>query len=134
MPKNKVMHLGHNNTRHHQYQMNRANPVSDPGERHWCYSVWKSRTNGTVRQGKRKLRKLSWAKVPGFPLLRPACLHQLEFSIQAWSSWTEANRQCLERIQRMAIGMVSGLSQQDYEGTLNEMGLVTQKEQSQGDK
>jgi hypothetical protein len=49
----------------------------------------------------------------------------LEFSVQAWSPWTEADKECLEKVQRRAMGMVSGLAARDYEERLRELGHTT---------
>ena len=49
----------------------------------------------------------------------------LEFSTPAWSPWTEADRACLEDVQKRAIRMVSGLRAASYEGKLEELGLTT---------
>ena len=52
----------------------------------------------------------------------------LEFSVQAWSPWTEADKECLEKVQRRAVGMVSGLAARDYEERLRELGHTTLEE------
>ncbi len=52
----------------------------------------------------------------------------LEFSVQAWSPWTEADKECLEKVQRRAVGMVSGLAAKDYEERLRELGHITLEE------
>lgn len=52
----------------------------------------------------------------------------LEFSVQAWSPWTEADKECLEKVQRRAVGMVSGLEARDYENRLRELGHSTLEE------
>lgn len=52
----------------------------------------------------------------------------LEFSTQAWSPWTEADRMCLERVQQRAVRQVSGLTSQAYEDRLLELGLLTLEE------
>ena len=52
----------------------------------------------------------------------------LEFSTQAWAPWMEGDKQVLEKVQRKAVGMVSGLSGQEYEDRLAELGLQTLEE------
>jgi len=52
----------------------------------------------------------------------------LEFAAQAWSPWTEADKECLEKVQRRAVGMVSGLEARDYESHLRELGHTTVEE------
>ena len=47
----------------------------------------------------------------------------LEFSTQAWSPWTEADISVLEKVQKRAVKMVSGLREQEYEGRLKELRL-----------
>ena len=49
----------------------------------------------------------------------------LEFASPAWSPWTEADKSCLERVQRKAVGMVSGLKGDTYQERLQELGMVT---------
>jgi hypothetical protein len=52
----------------------------------------------------------------------------LEFAVQAWSPWQQADKEILERVQRKAVGMVSGLRSPDYEGRLRELRLTTLEE------
>ena len=52
----------------------------------------------------------------------------IEFSTQAWSPWTEADKAVLEKVQRKAVGMISGLRENDYEGKLRELQLETLSE------
>jgi hypothetical protein len=52
----------------------------------------------------------------------------LEFAVQAWSPWQQADIDTLERVQRKAVGMVSGLLSRDYEARLRELGLTTLEE------
>ena len=52
----------------------------------------------------------------------------LEFSTQAWAPWMEGDKQVLEKVQRKAVGMVSGLSGREYEDRLAELGLQTLEE------
>jgi hypothetical protein len=52
----------------------------------------------------------------------------LEFSSVAWSPWKQADIECLERVQKRAVGMVSGLAGHSYEDRLAELGMVTLKE------
>ena len=46
----------------------------------------------------------------------------------AWSPWTEADKDCLERVQRRAVGMVTGLVGRTYEEKLRELDLCTLEE------
>ena len=52
----------------------------------------------------------------------------LEFCTQAWSPWTMADREALEKVQRKAVGMVSGLTAHVYEDRLKELGLQSLEE------
>jgi ribonucleases P/MRP protein subunit RPP40 len=52
----------------------------------------------------------------------------LEFSVQAWSPWQQADKEKLEKVQKKAIGMVSGLRGHTYEDRLKELGLTTLEE------
>ncbi len=45
--------------------------------------------------------------------------------MQTWSPWTEADKECLEKVQRRAVGMVSGLAARVYERRLRELGHTT---------
>jgi hypothetical protein len=49
----------------------------------------------------------------------------LEFAVPAWNPWTTADSECLEKVQRRAVGMVSGLKTQDYSERLKELNMVT---------
>jgi hypothetical protein len=52
----------------------------------------------------------------------------LEFASPAWSPWSESDKAVLEKIQRRAITMVSGLKGTEYEERLKELGLTTLEE------
>jgi hypothetical protein len=52
----------------------------------------------------------------------------LEFAVQAWSPWHQADKEVLEKVQRRAVAMVSGLRGRDYEDRLRELGLTTLEE------
>jgi ribonucleases P/MRP protein subunit RPP40 len=52
----------------------------------------------------------------------------LEFAVQAWSPWHQADKEALEKVQRRAVGMVSGLRSAGYEDRLRELGLTTLEE------
>jgi hypothetical protein len=52
----------------------------------------------------------------------------LEFAIQAWSPWTQQDKETLEKVQRKVVGMVSGLKGTSYEQKLEELGLTTLEE------
>jgi hypothetical protein len=52
----------------------------------------------------------------------------LEFAGPAWSPWQEGDKECLERVQRKAVAMVSGLAAREYDDRLRELGLLTLEE------
>jgi hypothetical protein len=52
----------------------------------------------------------------------------LEFSAAAWSPWHESDKTTLERIQKRAISMISGLKGRTYEERLKELGITTLEE------
>jgi Reverse transcriptase (RNA-dependent DNA polymerase) len=49
----------------------------------------------------------------------------LEYSVQAWAPWNVADIELLEKVQRRAVGMVSGLRSRDYEDRLAELNITT---------
>lgn len=49
----------------------------------------------------------------------------LEFSVPAWSPWTVADKDMLEKVQRRAVRMISGLQGSTYEERLLELGLLS---------
>ena len=52
----------------------------------------------------------------------------LEFAAPAWSPWTRNDIDCLEKVEKRAVSMVSGLEGHDYEDRLKELGLDTHEE------
>ena len=52
----------------------------------------------------------------------------LEYCIQAWSPYTKADKDKLEKVQRRAVNMVAGLKGKTYEQKLKEVGLTTLEE------
>ena len=52
----------------------------------------------------------------------------LEFAVQAWSPWTAQDKEALEKVQKRAIKMISGLKAREYEDRLKELGLTTLEE------
>ena len=49
----------------------------------------------------------------------------LEYCVQAWSPYYAADKELLEKVQRRAVGMISGLTGGSYEEKLAEIGLTT---------
>jgi len=52
----------------------------------------------------------------------------LEFSSPAWSPCAATDKEILEKVQRRAVGMISGLKGKSYEEKLEELGLETLEE------
>ena len=52
----------------------------------------------------------------------------LEFAAVAWSPWKQADVDCLERVQKRAVAMVSGLTGRTYEEKLSELGMTSLQE------
>ena len=49
----------------------------------------------------------------------------LEYGVQAWSPYYAADKELLEKVQKRAVGMISGLVGGSYEEKLAEIGLTT---------
>jgi hypothetical protein len=49
----------------------------------------------------------------------------LEFSTWAWLPWTAADKDTLEKVQKCAVKMLTGLKETEYETRLKELGLET---------
>jgi hypothetical protein len=52
----------------------------------------------------------------------------LEFAVQAWNPWTQQVKDELEKVQKKAVGMVSGMKGTTYEERLAELDLNTLEE------
>jgi ribonuclease P/MRP protein subunit RPP40 len=52
----------------------------------------------------------------------------LEFVVQAWSPWLQQDKEVLERVQKRAVKMVSGLQGTSYQEKLEELDLNTLEE------
>jgi ribonuclease P/MRP protein subunit RPP40 len=52
----------------------------------------------------------------------------LEFCVPAWSPWLDGDKDCLERVEKRALGMISGLAGRTYEDRLKELGIVALEE------
>lgn len=52
----------------------------------------------------------------------------LEFAVAAWSPWNQADIECLEKIQKRAINMVSGMGKLSYEERLRALNMTTLEE------
>lgn len=49
----------------------------------------------------------------------------MEFSVSAWSPWSEADKEVLEKVQRRAVSMISGLKGRTYNEKLSELSLMS---------
>ena len=49
----------------------------------------------------------------------------LEFSVPVWSPWQEGDIETLEKVQKCAVRMISGMKSETYEEKLAELGLTT---------
>ena len=49
----------------------------------------------------------------------------MEFSVPAWSPWSEADKEILEKVQIRAVSMISGLKGRSYSEKLRELGLMS---------
>ena len=47
----------------------------------------------------------------------------MEFAVPAWSPWSVADKEVLERVQERAVKMISGLKGTTYEERLAELGM-----------
>ena len=52
-------------------------------------------------------------------------LPHLEFAVPAWRPWTKTDAEALEKVQRRAVNMVSGLKSHDYVARLKELEMPT---------
>jgi hypothetical protein len=61
-------------------------------------------------------------------LYRQYVLPHLEFAVQAWSPWLTKDIEVLEKVQKRAVNMVSGLKGTSYEEKLAELDMLTLEE------
>jgi len=137
LKKCKVMHVGHGNVRH-QYTMGGHVLTSTDEETDIGVTV-----NRNLKPGAQCRKAAATAQAVLSQLVRAFHFRDrhifvrlylqyvrphLEFCTPAWSPWAEADIECLERVQRRAVGMVSGLNSNHYEDRLAELGLTTLEE------
>ena len=67
--------------------------------------------------------KVTWPK-----LYRTYVRPHLEYGVQAWNPWTQADITVLEKVQEQAMRYVSGANSSVYEERLCELGLLSLKE------
>jgi ribonuclease P/MRP protein subunit RPP40 len=52
----------------------------------------------------------------------------LEYAVSAWAPWYETDKECLEKVHRRAVRMISGLKATSYEEKFKELGISTLEE------
>jgi len=137
LQKCKVMHLGHNNPRQ-EYSMGGQILGVTEEERDIGVIVTKNLKTSTQCMKAAKTAQTVLAQLTRsfhyrdrhvfvrlyIQYVRP----HLEFSVPSWSPWQETDKECLEKVQKRAIRMVSGLKSESYEDRLKELGLTTLEE------
>ena len=133
----KVMHIGRNNPKA-QYTMNGTVLESTDEERDIGVNVHKSlrpskQCTESARRANAVLGQISRAfhyrnKYTFIDLYKQYVRPHLEFAVPAWSPWTQGDREVLEKVQRRAVRMVSGLRGTTYEEKLAEIGILTLEE------
>ena len=137
LDKCKVMHIGKNNLRQPYYMSGRCLNTTEE-ERDVGVMI-----NSSLRPGSQcaKAAKTAGAVLGQITrafhyrdrqvfvqLYKQYVRPHLEFAGPAWSPWTGADIEVLERVQRKAVGMVTGLTARTYEEKLGELGLTTLEE------
>jgi len=133
----KVMHFGHNNVQQ-KYWMNGQELTVTEEEVDIGVKVTKNlkpagQCQKAARTAQTVLGQLSRAfsyrdRHVFMRLYAQYVRPHLEFAVQAWSPWTEADKECLEKVQKRAVKMVSGVKATDYESRLRELGHLTLEE------
>ena len=130
----KVMHLGRNNPRY-QYTMNGV--VLNVTHEERDLGVW---VDSTLKPGLQcEVAAKNANQVLGLiaksfhyrtkstlvPLYKSLVRPKLEFSVAAWSPWLEKDIECLEKIQKRLIRMLSNVRGSTYEERLKDAGLTS---------
>ena len=130
----KVMHLGRNNPRF-QYTMNEVllsvtNEERDLGI--WVDSSMKPGTQceAAAKSANQTLGLIAKSfhyrtKSTLVPLYKSLVRPKLEFSVAAWNPWLEKDIECLEKVQKRLIRMLSNVRGSTYEERLKDSGLTT---------
>ena len=133
----KVMHLGLHNAEY-EYYMD-GNPIEKVTEEK-DVGVWVSKSLKPTKQcevaaaiAHSTLRRISksfhYRKSNVLvPLFKSFVRPQLEFSVAAWSPWTEQDVETLEGVQRSLIRLISNKRGNTYEERLRNAGLTTLRE------
>lgn len=133
----KVMHVGHGNPGY-EYTMEGARLSDTKEERDIGVTVSSNLRPGAqcskaARTAAAVLSQISRAfhyrdRNTFVNLYKQYVRPHLEFAVQVWSPWTQQDIETLEKVQKRAVGMVSGLKGESYEEKLVELDLTTLKE------
>jgi hypothetical protein len=131
------MHLGHNNTEQAYFMEGQQLEVTEV-ERDIGVNVVKglkqaSQCQKAARTAQGVLSQISRAfhyrdRNVFLQLYIQYVRPHLEFAGPAWSPCLEADQEVLEKVQRRAVNMISGLKAKTYEEKLLELGLTTLEE------
>ena len=133
----KVMHLGHNN-RKFVYEMNGEQLAETVEERDIGVNMTSNlKPSQQCKKAARTAQTVLGQLARAFHFrdrhiflrlyiqyVRP----HLEYAVTAWAPWYEADKECLERVQKRAVKMVSGLRAKSYEEKLKELGITSLEE------
>jgi ribonucleases P/MRP protein subunit RPP40 len=133
----KVMHLGHNNTEQAYFMEGQQLEVTEV-ERDIGVNVVKglkqaSQCQKSARTAQGVLSQITRAfhyrdRNVFLRLYIQYVRPHLEYASPAWSPWLEADKEVMEKVQRRAVNMISGLKAKTYEEKLRELGLTTLEE------
>ena len=132
LPKCKIMHLGRSNPCY-EYTMDGVKLAVIEEEKDIGVTIQRNlkpskhckRVAGTASAVLRQLtrnfhyRDKNIFKKLYMQYVRP----HLEFAAPAWSPWLQEDKEILEKVQKKAIGMISGLSGRSYDEKCKEVGL-----------
>ena len=137
IPKCKIMHVGKNNPRHEYFMAGNKLTVVDE-EKDVGVTVHKSLkparqckkaagiAGAVLRQLTRNFhyRDKNIFKTLYVQYVRP----HVEFAAPAWSPWLREDIETIEKVQRKAVGMISGMKGRSYEEKCRELGIETLEE------
>jgi hypothetical protein len=137
VPKCKVMHLGHNNPQY-DYLMEGQRLEHTTEEKDIGVTVSNTlKPSAQCARAARTAQSVLGQITRAFHyrdrhvfmrLYQQYVRPHLEFSTPVWSPWSVADIDCLERVQKRAVKMVSGLRETEYSLRLKELGLATLEE------
>jgi len=133
----KVMHVGHNNRRY-QYTMGGEMLEVTEEERDIGVNMTSSlkpsqQCKKAARTAQTVLSQLARAfhyrdRHVFLRLYIQYVRPHLEYAVSAWAPWYETDKECLEKVQRRAVKMITGLKATSYEEKLKELGITTLEE------